>query len=518
MENRLDRFFDFLTSSDALTPHGFCLLWQPGLIGLHIVSDAIIGLSYYSIPLALITFIRRRTDIEFSWIFWLFGAFIMACGTTHWLDIWTIWHPDYGIQGLVKAITALVSLVTAGLLWPLIPKLLAIPSVQQLRDVNAALTAQMHDRAAAQTALTTLNSELEARVTARTAELTQLNQVLRKSEDRFRRVVESAPSPMVMVDRQGRIQMINGPAERLFGYDRAELLEQKIELLVPGGSRDQHPALRLGFFAEPVSRPMGAGRDLYAVRKDGSEFPVEIGLNPIETDEGVMVLSAIVDISDRKQKEERLEAALKEKDVLLGEIHHRVKNNLQIVHSLLDLQSARIEDKTALDMVRDSQNRIRSMGLIHQTLYQSKDFARVDFRSFLDSLRPILLQSYIADPGRITLTIDAAGVLLPIETAIPAGLLVNELLSNALKHAFPGGEAGEIAISLAQDQNEVTLTISDNGIGIADAFDLEETATLGLQLVTLLTDQLGGTMSVQRANPTRFALRFPIRRYGQGAA
>src|ERR1700722_5245676 len=184
---------------------------------------------------------------------------------------------------------------------------------------------------------------------------------------------------------------------------------------------------------------MGAGRDLYGFKNVGSVFPIRIGLNPIETDEGDMVLSAIVDISDRKQKEERIQAALREKDVLLGEIHHRVKNNLQIVYSLLDLQSARICDPMVLDMLRDSQNRIRSMAMIHQTLYQSKDFAEVDFGRFLESLVPTLIASYGVDPNSITLSIDAEHFRLPIDAAIPCGLVVNELISNSLKHAFQIG-------------------------------------------------------------------------------
>ena len=189
--------------------------------------------------------------------------------------------------------------------------------------------------------------------------------------------------------------MVNAQAERVFGYERNEMLGQPIEMLVPERFRRQPSRIcASSFFSGPVSRPMGAGRDLFGLKKDGSEFPIEIGLNPIETDEGTMVLSAIVDISDRKHKEESIHAALKEKDVLLGEIHHRVKNNLQIVHSLLDLQSTNITDELVIGMMRESQNRIRSMALIHQTLYESKDFARVDFRNFLDSLVPTLVSSY----------------------------------------------------------------------------------------------------------------------------
>jgi two-component system, sensor histidine kinase PdtaS len=340
----------------------------------------------------------------------------------------------------------------------------------------------------------------------------QAEQALRKSEERFRHVVESAPNAMVMINRAGVIEMVNAQAERVFGYARAELLGQSVEMLVPERFRGRHPGMRGSFFADPRSRPMGAGRDLYALRKDGSEFPVEIGLNPIETDEGTMVLSAIVDISDRKQKEERIVQALKEKDVLLGEIHHRVKNNLQIVYSLLDLQLARISDPLVLDLLRDSQNRIRSMALIHQTLYQSKDFARVDINNFLESLVPSLMTSYGVQPDRIAVYVDALGVLLPINVAIPCGLVVNELISNALKHAFPRGQSGEITVLLRNEPGEqVILSVSDNGVGIPDDLDIAETATLGLQLVRLLADQLGADVTIQRSNPTRFELRSPIR-------
>ena len=330
-------------------------------------------------------------------------------------------------------------------------------------------------------------------------------------EERFRRVVEAAPNAMVMVNSSGRIEMVNAQAERVFGYARAELLGQPVEMLVPDRFRGHHPGLRQSFHHEPDARPMGAGRDLFARRKDGSEFPVEIGLNPIETEDGTMVLSAIVDISDRKQKERSIELALQEKDVLLGEIHHRVKNNLQIVHSLLDLQSAQISDPVALAMLRDSQNRIRSMALIHQTLYQSKDFAKVDFGNFLDSFAPILVSSYAVNMNEITLTIEADGMSLPINCAIPCGLIVNELISNALKHAFPNKEGGRICVELRQDgEDHFVLAVSDDGIGLPSDLSIEAAPTLGLQLVTLLTDQLRGKLAIEPMKPTRFAIRFPV--------
>lgn len=333
----------------------------------------------------------------------------------------------------------------------------------------------------------------------------------KRLEERFRRVVESAPNAMVMISAQGRIEMVNTQAEILFDYTRAEMLGQMVEILVPERFRHAHPGKRDMFFGDPQSRPMGAGRDLFGRRKDGSEFPIEIGLNPIETDEGILVLSSIVDISDRKQKEGRIQEALKEKDLLLGEIHHRVKNNLQVVHSLLSLQSSLISDVAVKGMLMDSQNRIQSMALIHQTLYQSNNFARVDFADFLEALIPNLVNSYGIDAEKISLKINAGSVYLPINSAIPCGLLINELVTNALKHAFQDSGQGEINVSLSQqDNNRVLLVVSDTGAGIPDDLDIDQIETLGLRLVSLLSQQLDGTLTIRRRQPTQFSLEFPL--------
>jgi hypothetical protein len=133
-------FFLDLFSEAELTPHGFCLLWQPGLIWLHVVSDTIIGLSYYAIPIALTYFVWKRPEIDFGWLFWMFAGFIFACGTTHFFDVWTLWHSDYAIQGVIKALTAAISSATAVLMWPVVSRLLQLPSRGELRDANDSLT------------------------------------------------------------------------------------------------------------------------------------------------------------------------------------------------------------------------------------------------------------------------------------------------------------------------------------------------------------------------------------------
>ena len=330
-------------------------------------------------------------------------------------------------------------------------------------------------------------------------------------EGLFRHIVEVAPSAMVLINVTGRMELVNAQAEYLFGYTRDEMLGQPIEMLVPERFRARHSGLRSGFFTSPRHGPMAPGRDLYALRKDNSEFPVEIGLNPIETEDGPMVLSAIVDLTHRREEAERLQASLREKETLLGEIHHRVKNNLQIIYSLLNLQSARVSDPTARDLLRDSQNRIRSMALVHQTLYGSRNFAKVDFARFIDTLLPVLTEAYGVDANRVIVRIDVEPVRLPIDTAVPCGLLVNELLTNAFKHAFGPDDRGEIRVALTRQLgHEALLSVSDNGVGLPKDFDTVAKDTLGLQLVAVLADQLDGVISIRRADPTLFALRFPI--------
>ncbi|HWQ92741.1 MAG TPA: PAS domain S-box protein, partial [Clostridia bacterium] len=332
----------------------------------------------------------------------------------------------------------------------------------------------------------------------------------KEAEAKFQGLLESAPDGIVVVDSQGKIVIVNTQAETMFGYRREELVGLKVEVLVPVQYRHSHVRDREGYARDPRTRPMGAGRHLTGRKKDGTEFPVEISLSPLHTAQGTLVTSIVRDITERRRVEEQIQASLREKEVLLKEIHHRVKNNLQVTSSLLKLQSGYIQDPRALEMFSESQNRIRSMALVHEKLYQSRDLSRINFCEYVESLGALLFRSYGVDASLIQLRIEGREIYMNVETAVPCGLIANELLSNCLKHAFPQGRAGEVVVRIARQAGDMVVSVADNGIGLPNGFQVERAETLGLQLVRTLTRQLDGTLEMRRGEGTEFAVRFPL--------
>lgn len=318
-----------------------------------------------------------------------------------------------------------------------------------------------------------------------------------KAELKFRGFIESAPDAVVIVDAQGSIAIVNHLTETMFGYRRDELVGQPIEILVPERFRARHIHDRDGYVHAPRTRPMGLGRELLGRRKDGSEFPVEISLSPLDTEQGLLVTSIIRDTT-------QITAALREKEALLKEIHHRVKNNLQVISSLLRLQERNIDDPHTHELFAESQRRIQSMALVHEKLYSSGDLARIDFADYAHSLATLLFRSFGVKEA-VALRIEAPEpVLLTVETAVPCGLIVNELVTNSLKHA----SASEIVIGIRRDpSHHVTLRIADNGVG-ADVEAIAETETLGLRLVRTLVRQLGGELAITADHGLAFTIVF----------
>jgi len=333
----------------------------------------------------------------------------------------------------------------------------------------------------------------------------------RQAEAKFRGLLESAPDGIVVVDRGGKIVIVNSQTERIFGYPRDELIDKPIELLVPTRYHEDHVFHRNGYFANPKTRPMGsAAMSLTGRRFDGTEFPVEISLSPIHTEEGLLVTAAVRDISERKIVENKLRTSLEEKEVLLKEVHHRVKNNLQIVSSMLSLQMDQINDTLALGLFKESQSRVRSIALFHEKLYQSKDLAHIDIAEYLKGLAHGLLATYGVSADDIVLSIEAENVPLDVDAAICCGLIVNELLSNSLKHAFRGGRKGMVGVLLCREGSDVLLEVEDDGVGFPNSVDFRSPTTLGLKLVCILTEQIRGTIELKPGTEgTRFIVRFP---------
>jgi two-component system, sensor histidine kinase PdtaS len=352
---------------------------------------------------------------------------------------------------------------------------------------------------------------------------------LRESEKRIRLLVNATPTGLLMAAGDGRIVLANQQAEALFGSGPGGLIGHTIESLVPPRYRHQHPGHRQMFMANPQARQMGTGRDLFGLRRDGVEFPIEIGLNPIETAEGKMTFASIVDITERKRIEAQITASLHEKEILLKEIHHRVKNNLQVISSLLRLQSEAIADPSVRELFIDSQRRVRSMALVHEQLYQSHNLAQVNLRDYVNNLVNYLRRSYAQMLTQIEMRVTVESIALSIDRAMPLGLIINELVSNALKHAFPANAAersGEIWVSVqrqpdslvqqagaAQEQegsdSGFILVVGDTGVGLPEGLDLELTQSMGLQLVQSFTLQLRGRLTVQRNPGTIITVTIP---------
>ncbi len=335
------------------------------------------------------------------------------------------------------------------------------------------------------------------------------------SGDLLRHVFDAAPNAMLLVDRGGLIRLANRHCLDLFGYLHEHLVGEPVEVLVPERFRERHPERRDGYFGAPAVRAMGAGRDLYGRRRDGSEVPIEIGLNPLNATGELFVVASIIDITQRKLGEDRLRASLAEKETLLREIHHRVKNNMQVVSSMLNLQTSAVDEPRYRAMFAECQARVHAMAMIHEKLYASDSLAALDGGDYVADLARMLVRSYADRASRVELQVDAEALGLDIQTAIPIGLILNEFVTNALKHAFPSG-CGTIRVGLRDVDGEcAALEVSDDGVGIADEIDYEHSRGLGLRLVRGLVRQLDGALHRLPGSGTGFRIDFARRARGE---
>ena len=326
------------------------------------------------------------------------------------------------------------------------------------------------------------------------------------SKDFLDGILRNMEDILLVANPDGSIRLLNRSAQRLLEYEEEELIGKPVDLLFAG----EEP-----LFAKEGLEKVGSSLDTSLVTRSGEEVPVLLSvavfLDRGENVEGFIVTAT--NITERKQAEEQIRTSLQEKELLLKEIHHRVKNNLQIISSLLSLQAQQIHDEEVLEMFSNSQNRVTSMALIHEKLYRSDELTGVNFAEYIETLTANLFQSYQVSTQHLQLRVEVQDIFLEIDEAIPCGLVINELILNALKHAFPGGREGEIYINLnRREDGRYLLIVKDSGVGLPEDIDIATLDSLGLKLVDILVHQLQGSVEIIRSNGTEFRIEFTGRR------
>ena len=315
-------------------------------------------------------------------------------------------------------------------------------------------------------------------------------------------IVSTMSNFLIMLDHEKNIVTINDATTDLLGYEKQDIIGKPVNYIF--ADQTQRNANLFDSNSKSI-----INFETRVKTKNNRVIPVLISKSVIKNEKGnimgiVCIGSNIVEIKDA---EEKIKASLEEKELLLRELHHRVKNNLQIILSLINLQSNGIKDQEDLEIFRESQSRVKSMAIIHEKLYQSADFASINFEEYIQSLVSYLISYYSKD--FIDMEIDVEnGLVLNMDTAVPCGLIINELVTNSLKHAFIDGNSGKIHINLHSDYGCFTLIVGDDGIGIPSELDVKNPQKLGLQLVNSLTDQLEGKIEFDGSNGTEFKINF----------
>jgi PAS domain S-box-containing protein len=329
---------------------------------------------------------------------------------------------------------------------------------------------------------------------------------------------------IILLDPDGKIIEINQQVEALLGFSRSDLEGKKWTDLI----KTPEDISQIQNFLNQVNgkEDMDKKMEINIQTKDDDNIPFDLSLSVIQDKYGVIGVVLIGrDLRQTKKlqyeikekvkaqqsaeiQEEKIKKSLQEREILLKEIHHRVKNNMQIISSLLNLQSEYLKDKTAITALKECQGRIMSMAMIHENLYRSNILTGIEFNGYVDHIIKNIFHTHNISFDKFKVNIIAQDIILNIDTAIPTGLIINELVTNSIKHAFPGRETGEITIQLEQEQDEYYLKVADNGIGISSNLDVNHTSTLGLLLVNSLVSQLDGNLQVATAGGTAFHINF----------
>ncbi|MEB3161529.1 MAG: histidine kinase dimerization/phosphoacceptor domain -containing protein [Synechocystis sp.] len=357
-----------------------------------------------------------------------------------------------------------------------------------------------------------VNQELESRVAQRTADLKKNQEQLKLQEQ----AIAASHNGIIIADARrpdNPVVFVNQAFEKITGYTLSEIKGRNCRFLQ--GNDHEQPGLKI--LRQALKTGNGCEVVVRNHRKNGEEFWNELHISPIRNAQGELThfIGIQMDVTERihsekntREMNQQLSQSLREKDVLLKEIHHRVKNNLLVVSGLLSWQADLVQDPQTLEILEDSQKRIKTLALVHEKMYQSKDLAYIDLGEYLTTLVTGLVNSMTLADQRVTVTYDLCSVEMNVETITPCGLIVNELISNALEHAFPGDRQGTITLSLIRADPQLILTVCDDGVGLPPGMDYQATESMGWQLICLLAEQLEAELTVTQAPGTTVTLTF----------
>jgi PAS domain S-box-containing protein len=436
-------------------PHGHCYLWRSDILWLNVGSDVLIVLAYFTIPITLFYFVHRRRDVEFSWIILLFALFIVSCGASHILEIVTVWYPFYRIQGAVKLITSIVSVGTAVVLWPLMPRAINLPSHRDLEQKN---------------------SELQA-----------LNDRLRQvSESRLNQIVEAAPSGLLMANQDGQIVQCNAKIESLFGYQRAELLGQNIAILIPEKFRSSHLQHKIEFFTGSLNEEMGTRRNVIGLHKNGTETPIEVSLSPMQMDDGRFVLASVTDISEQKKfamellaAKDAAEAANNAKSAFLANMSHEIRTPLGAMLGFMDLViDPNIQEAEKASFVGAIK---RNGELLSNIINDILDLSKIEAGKMQIIKQESALTEILSDT-RTLLELQAkekgVGLFVHVDPGVPETIMTDvlrlrQILINVVGNSIKFTSKGSIDVRIASEHlpnghDQLAIYVKDTGCGIAE--------------------------------------------------
>lgn len=551
-----------LLSSGQFIPHGHCYLWEPNLVWLHVISDGLIALAYYSIPTALFYFVHKRVDLPFYWMFLLFSAFIIACGTTHILEIWTLWYPTYWLSGLIKAVTAMLSFITAVELLPLIPEALALPSPSQLRIANQALKTQISERLLIEKELRNYQNCLEELVNIRTNELTQVNEqlrqeisehqsileILRHSEERYRYLAEAIPQLVWTTDAQGKCDFVNNNWLNYTGMKSEQTLGF-------GWMAALHPddiEITRKLWGESVKTGQLFEIEYRFKRADDNSYRWLLARAlPLKEQGGCVVkwFGTCTDVHEQKQilqeraqlleleqnARAKAETANRMKDEFMAVLSHELRTPLNAILGWAQLLQSRRFDQARIDyaLLTIERNAKLQVQLIEDLLDVSRILqGKLSLKITNINLELVILAALesirLAAEAK---SIQVTSILVPnlrkiLGDPIRLQQMVWNLLSNAVKFTPKGGK---VEVSLEQSNGYAEIQVKDTGKGISPEFlpyvfdyfrQADSSSTrkfgglgLGLAIVRNIVETHGGSVEAQSNGEDQgstFTVRLPL--------